>query len=416
MDFLKPTTRLQILPIALGADPPYSDLMARVVLKPGVERRLKNVYLWIFNNQIDFVEDLTENGDIVDVYSSKNRPIGVGYYNRHSLISVRILAFGPAEINPDFFRHRITAAIERRRSITAASTAYRAIYSEADFLPGLIVDRYDRWLSVQTLTLGVDRLLDHIVPVLVDMFEPDGIILRNDSPFRQREGLESRVDIAYGSIPETLEIEEHGARFGVDLRHGQKTGFFFDQRTNRALCRQLAHGRRALDCFCYSGGFSINAALGGAVSVTSVDESADALEHVAQNAARNGVEPIVSTIMADCFSMLRDLHAEEERFDLIILDPPAFVKSKEKLSQAVKGYKEINLSAMKLLNPGGILITCSCSYQLSQIDFLNTITAAARDARRLCHIRYLTGQAEDHPILLTMPETQYLKCAILEVL
>ncbi len=390
--------------------------MARLYLKPGVERRLKNVYLWVFNNQVAAVEDLTENGDIVEVFSSKNRPVGVGYYNRHSLISVRMLSFGPQEIPPDFFRDRITRALERRTTLLPDCTACRLVYSEADLLPGLIVDRYDRFLSVQALTLGMDRLTERILPDLIETLQPSGIVLRNDSPFRAREGLDQYVRVAYGDVPDLVEIVENDARFCVDLRRGQKTGFFFDQRTNRHICRSLSRGRRVLDCFSYSGGFSINAALGGAVSVLAVDESADALALVADNAARNGLESIVDTRKADCFDLLRSLFTAGERFDLIVLDPPAFVKSKEKLAEAVRGYKEINLSAMKLLNPGGILITCSCSYQLSQVDFLNTITAAARDARRLCHVRSLSGQADDHPVLLTMPETQYLKCAVLEVL
>lgn len=408
--------RYGILPFAFLTEQRYSDSMARVYLKPGIERRLRHVYLWIFNSQIDHVEDLDENGDLVEIYSSKDAFVGVGYYNRHSLIAVRILSFEPTEINSEFFISRLQIALHRRLTALTESTTCRAVYSEADLLPGLIVDRYGDYLSVQALTLGIDRLIDRILPALIETFNPGGIVLRNDSPFRKREGLDTFVSVAHGEIPETVEIYENTARFGIDLLHGQKTGFFFDQRNNRALCRSLSSNRRVLDCFCYSGGFSINGALGGATSVLAVDDSEDALRLVNDNAARNNVDSIIATRKADCFTLLRDLYRDRERFDLIVLDPPAFVKSKEKLREAIRGYKEINLSAMKLLNPGGILITCSCSYQLSQVDFLNMITSAARDAHRLCHVRHLTGQAEDHPVLLTMPETSYLKCAVLEML
>ncbi|MBD3403895.1 methyltransferase domain-containing protein [candidate division GN15 bacterium] len=389
--------------------------MVRLLLKPGIERRLKNVYLWIFNNQIERVEDLQNNGDLVEIISSKGRPVGIGYFNRHSLIAVRVLSFQSETIDQAFFHQRISRAIERRARLSPNATSGRIVFSEADLLPGLIVDRFGPYLSVQLLTLGMERLWPIIEPVLVELLRPEAIVLRNDSPAREREGLDRKVEIAHGEVPDVVEIDEYGLKFGVDMRGGQKTGFFFDQRDNRRICRNLAANGRVLDCFSYTGGFALNAARGGAVSVLAVDESDEALQLLERNAARNNLDGI-TTRRADCFVLLRELQKSGERFDLIILDPPAFVKSKEKLREAVRGYKEINLSAMKLLSPGGILISCSCSYQLSPVEFLNMITSAARDARRLCHLREFTTQAPDHPVLLTMPETQYLKCAVLEMI
>jgi 23S rRNA (cytosine1962-C5)-methyltransferase len=266
------------------------------------------------------------------------------------------------------------------------------------------------------LTLGIEKLSAQIIEALANVLNPKGILLRNDSPAREREGLQQKVELAYGEIPDKVVIDEYGLKFQVDLKSGQKTGFFFDQRENCQMVRNIARDKRVLDCFCYSGGFALNACQGGATSVLAVDESESALQLARTNSELNGFGGKVTVLQADCFEKLRDLHNRGEKFDLIILDPPAFVKSKEKLGEALKGYKEINLSAMKLLTPEGILVTCSCSYQLSEQDFLKMLRSAARDSKRSFKLLKFTSQAPDHPVLLSMPETKYLKSAFLQAL
>ncbi len=390
--------------------------MGKVYLKEKEERRIKAGHLWIFNNEIASLEELQENGEIVDIYTWQQKFLGRGYYNRHSLIAVRLLTYQKETIDADFFSTRIQQAIQYRKKLYPELDSCRLVYSEGDLLPGLIVDKYADYLSVQLLTLGMEKLSALILKSLIELLNPKGIILRNDSPSREREGLEQKVEVIQGEIPERVIIDEYGLKFQVDLRAGQKTGFFFDQRENRRLVRELAQDKKVLDCFCYSGGFSLNALKGGATSVLAEDESESALELLRSSAESNRFSERVTIEQGNCFQMLRDFASQKITFDLIILDPPAFMKSKEKLAEGMKGYKEINLSAMKLLSPEGILVTCSCSYQLSAEDFLKTIRAAARDARRSLKLLNFTTQAPDHPVLLAMPETQYLKCAFLQAL
>lgn len=390
--------------------------MGRVYLKEKEEGRIQAGHLWIFNNEIASVEDLQENGELVEIHSWQQKFLGQGYYNRHSLIAVRVLSRVKGPIDVKFFANKISQAALRRKKIYPDSDSYRLIYSEGDLLPGLVVDKYGDYLVAQFLTLGIERLSDLVLKSLIEIISPKGILLRNDTPSREREGLEQEVKVAWGEVPEVVEIDEGGLKYKVDLRAGQKTGFFFDQKENRRLVSQLSQGKRVLDCFCYSGGFAINAGRGGAVSVLAIDESEEALDLVRTNARLNGFSDRVETLAGDAFEKLRDLQKGKKLYDLIILDPPAFVKSKERLGGGMKGYKEINLSAMKLLAREGILVTCSCSYQLSWEDFLKTIRAAARDAKRSFKMLYFTTQAPDHPILLAMPETQYLKCVFLQAL
>ena len=390
--------------------------MGKDYLKEKEERRVKAGHLWIFNNEIASLEELHENGEIVDIFTWGQKFVGRGYYNRHSLIADRLLTYEKQAIGPDFFSSRIQQAIQYRKNLYPELDSYRLIYSEGDLLPGLIVDKYADYLSVQFQTLGMERFSALILASLIELLNPKGIILRNDSPSREREGLEQKVEVVHGEIPERVMIDEYGLKFQVDLRAGQKTGFFFDQRENRRLIRELSQDKKVLDCFCYSGGFGLNALKGGATSVLAVDESESALELVRSSAEVNRLSERITTQPGDCFQVLRDLVKKKMSFDLIILDLPAFVKTKEKLSEGMKGYKEINLSAMKLLSKEGILVTCSCSYQLSAEDFSKTLRSAARDARRSFKLLNFTTQAPDHPILLAMPETQYLKCAFLQAL
>lgn len=394
----------------------YYSHMPKIILKPKEERRVLAGHLWVFNNEIASIEDLQENGEIVDIYSWGQKFIARGYYNRHSLISARILTYQKEEIDSAFFAKRIRRAYHFRQQLYPGLDSYRLFFSEADLLPGLIVDKYQDYLVAQFLTLGIEKLSAQIIEALTEVFNPQGILLRNDSPTREREGLEQKVEVIYGEVPDELVIDEYGLKFQVDSKSGQKTGFFFDQRENRQIVRNMSKDKKVLDCFCYSGGFALNACQGGANSVLAVDESEPALELVRANADLNGFAGRVTAIQADCFEKLRDLQKRGEKFDLVILDPPAFVKSKEKLGEALKGYKEINLSAMKLLSPEGIIVTCSCSYQLSEEDFLKMLRSSARDSKRTFKLLNFTTQTPDHPILLSMPETKYLKCAFLQAI
>jgi 23S rRNA (cytosine1962-C5)-methyltransferase len=388
--------------------------MSALILKPTEDRRIRAGHLWVFSNEIAQVRDLGENGELVDVVSARGRFLGRAYYNKHSLIAARILTTRHEEIDRSFFLARFTKAVEYRAETLGPSRSGRMVFAESDLLPGLIVDKYESWLVVQFLTLGMERLREMVLSALVEVFSPEGILVRNDSPFRRLEALDEEVAVVYGSLPDHVEIEEAGARFTVDLRSGQKTGFFFDQRDNRTVARKLAAGRRVLDCFCYSGGFSISAAIGGAASVFAVDDSQAALDLLSRNAELNDVSGSISNCKADCFSFLREQITSGNRYDLIILDPPAFVKSKSQLKAALAGYREINLSAMKLLAPDGILLTCSCSQNLSVPAFEDVLRAAAHDAQVRLRRRAFLSQAADHPILQAMPETEYLKGFVLQ--
>jgi 23S rRNA (cytosine1962-C5)-methyltransferase len=388
--------------------------MGELRLKPKEDRRIRAGHLWVFSNEIAELREPGENGDIVDVLSDRGKFLGRAYYNKHSLIAARILTWQREDIDLAFFVKRLKQAQEYRRQVLGDSRSGRMVYSESDLLPGLIVDKYEKYLVVQMLTLGMERLRPMVLEALIEVFAPEGVILRNDSSYRKLETLQEAVEVVHGIVPETVEIDEAGVRISVDPHHGQKTGFFFDQRDTRAEVRRLADGRRVLDCFCYSGGFSINAVVGGAMTVTSVDSSANALETVMTNAELNGVGNRVKVQREDCFDFLRRQVAERVKYDLIVLDPPAFVKSKAQLKAAIAGYRDINLSAMKLLPPGGILVTCSCSQNLPTITFQELLRSAARDTHTQFRQRAFITQAADHPILHAMPETQYLKCFVLE--
>ncbi len=388
--------------------------MGEIRLKPKEDRRIRAGHLWVFSNEIAEVREPGENGDLVDVVSDRGKFLGRGYYNKHSLIAARILTSKRTDIDKAFFVKRIRNAAAHRKNTLGEIRSCRMVYSEGDLLPGLIVDKYENYLVAQLLTLGMERLRPLLLEALIEVFSPDGILLRNDSSYRKLETLQEAVEIVHGRVPEIVEIDEAGVKIAVDPHHGQKTGFFFDQRETRAAVRLLANGRRVLDCFCYSGGFSINAAMGGATSVVAVDSSANALETVTKNAELNGVGDKINVTREDCFEFLRQQVESREQFDLIVLDPPAFVKSKAQLKAAVAGYRDINISAMKLLSPGGILVTCSCSQNLVTTAFQELLRSAARDGHVQFRQRAFITQSSDHPILHAMPETQYLKCFVLE--
>ena len=370
---------------------------------------------WVFSNEIAGIDGERLPGAPAEVYSHGGKLIGTGYYNPRSLIAVRLLAPGRADIDaPAFYLERLQRALDVRRTLYPGLETYRVVHGEGDFLPGLVVDKYGGYLSIQLLSWGMDARREPIVEALVELFRPAGIVARNDVAVRSLEGLDERVEILYGDIPDEVEIEEHGLRFRVNLTAGQKTGHFLDQKENHLLLKEISPGREVLDCFCYSGSWGVHAAHFGARGVTCVDISERAIGLARENAALNGLDSHIDFEVADVFDRLRTLKGEARSFDLIVLDPPAFVKSKKALREAEKGYLTINRRALDLLRPGGYLITCSCSYHMEREMFRELLAAAARQAGTSMRLVTVRSQAPDHPVLLHVPETEYLKCVVLQ--
>ncbi len=389
--------------------------MLKIVLGKGEDHRIRGGHPWVFSNEIREVRGEKSPGVAAGVYTAGGDFLGTGYYNPRSLIAVRLLAKEHADIDSaDFYRERIERAFAYRRIIYPELTTFRAVYGEGDFLPGLVVDRYGDFLSVQFLTQGIDCRRALISEVLTEIFHPHGIVARNDAAVRTLEGLKETVEVLSGDIPDTIEMLEHGLRFRVDLLSGQKTGHFLDQKENHLLLEKIACGKEVLDCFSYSGSWGVHAAAFGATHVTCLDISERAISLARVNAAMNGLEGCMTFETVDVFDRLRSLKGQGRSFGVIVLDPPAFVKSRKSLKEAEKGYLTINRRAMELLARGGYLITCSCSYHMERELFRNLLARAAQQAGRAMRIVEVRSQAPDHPVLLTVPETEYLKCFVLQ--
>lgn len=387
----------------------------RCFLKKDKEKPIEGRHPWIFSGAIDRIDDDYETGDIVKVYSYQDKFLGTGYLNPRSQIAIRILDFEDIEITPTFFSRRIQQAIElRSRYIGSDTNAYRVVHSEGDFLPGLVVDRYGDYLVLQCLTAGMERWKEHFVEILKKEMPVKGIFEKDDTDLRDLEGLSKRVGLLWGeNPPDYAEILENGLKFVVDIHGGQKTGFFLDQRQNRKLVADCSKGRRVLNCFSYTGGFSVYAAKGGAVETVSVDSSETAINTAKVNFERNGLPFMDSQFVEeDVFQYLRQSRQE---FDMIILDPPAFCKNKHQINQASRGYKDINLYALKKLSSRGLLYTCSCSSFISPDLFQKIIFGAAKDAKRNLRILTKTSHPVDHPINICHPEGEYLKGLLCEV-
>ncbi len=389
---------------------------AVVRLKRGRHKRVAAGHPWIFKGEVEQITGEYSPGDTVHVIDHRGRFLGKGYINPRSQIIVRMLTNRDEAIDVDFFRRRLERAWAHRQRLLPDTTACRVVFGEADFLPGLIVDKFGDILSVQALALGIDRWLSEITTILVDLLQPRGIYERNDVPVRELEGLEQRKGYLYGEFDPRLVIEENGLKIAVDVAEGQKTGYFLDQRENRRAVRAYAKGARVLDCFSNVGGFALNAIAGGAREVLAVDASAEALAAAEQNAELNGMADRLRVRAGNAFDILRELEAAKERFDLIILDPPAFAKNKASLEGAVRGYKEINLRALRMIPEGGFLVTCSCSYHMQPELFKAVVADAAYDAKRRLRLIEERAQGVDHPIVVGYDESHYLKCHIYEVL
>ncbi len=376
--------------------------------------RVASGHPWIFSSDVVDRGEAAP-GDAVRVHlasanGSPRRFLGTAHYSSLSQITLRLLSGAQEPIDRTFFLRRLTAAIAHRERVVEGSDAYRLVFSEADLLPGLMVDRYGPYLVIQTLSQGMERARDLIVHCLTELLAPAGIIARNDASVRKREGLALETLVLSGEVPERVPIHTNGLTLEADLLHGQKTGVYLDQRENYLAAARWARGR-VLDCFTSTGGFALHAA-SKAESVEAIDSSTPALAIAASNARANGIENIQFR-QADVFEFLAGI---ERRYAMIVLDPPAFAKSRKALDDAVRGYKEINLRALRLLEPGGVLVTCSCSHHLGEATLLQVVAEAALDAGKTLRVIERRTQAADHPILLTVPETHYLKCLILEVL
>lgn len=393
---------------------------AIVTLKKGEGRMLKSGGLWIFDNEIGSVSGGFENGDIVAVHDFDGYGLGKGFINQNSKIRVRMLTRNHSqEIDDAFLRMRVQNAWDYRKKVSDTGSC-RIIFGEADFLPGLVVDKFSDVLVVQSLALGIDRLKERILTLLKEVLAGDGIVIRgvyerSDAKVRRQEGMELYKGFVGEPFDTNVEIEENGVHYMVDVKDGQKTGFFLDQKYNRRAIQRLSQDARVLDCFTHTGSFALNAGLGGARSVLGVDASESGVEQARLNARLNGMEDRVKFICRDVFELLPELEGKGEKFDVLILDPPAFTKSRNSVKNAVKGYREINLRAMKLVRDGGFLATCSCSHFMTYELFTQTIHQAARNVhKRLRQVEYRT-QAPDHPILWAAEESYYLKFYIFQV-
>jgi 23S rRNA (cytosine1962-C5)-methyltransferase len=385
-------------------------------LASGKDARLLSGHPWIYRSEIARVEGEGEPGAIARVLDIRGKFLGQATVNLKSQIAGRLLSREDESIDAGFLERRLREAVSRCGRSLGGPDACRLVYGEGDHLPGLIADRYGDVVVLQILTAGMERLREPLLAALRIVVEPRAIFERNDALPRRLEGLELRKGFAFGGGETGVWIQEGNLRFFVEVAEGQKTGFFLDQRESRQVVQRLARGREVLDCFCYSGGFALSAAAGGAVWVTGIDLSAEALAWARRSAEHNGLAARCTFIAGNAFDELRTFDRGGRRFGLLVLDPPAFTKGKETLAGALRGYKEINLRAMKLLAPGGILVTCSCSYHVDAPTFLEMLRSAAADAHREFRLLEFRTQASDHPILLAAKETQYLKCVILEAL
>lgn len=391
---------------------------AVLVLKKREERRLRSGHLWVFSNEVDTARTpLTElqPGQPVVVESATGKPLGSGYANPHSLICARLVSRDPAQrLDRSLLVHRLNIALGLRQRIYDRPF-YRLVFSEGDALPGLVVDRFDDVLSVQLNTAGMEAVREDIVSALEKVLRPRGILLRNDSPMRGLEGLESYVE-AVGDVPDSVQVEENDTRFEVDLRAGQKTGWFYDHRDNRRHVQDLVRGHarsgegpRVLDVFSYVGGWGLQAAVAGSREVVCVEVSAAALDRAEHNAGLNGVAERTRFIEGDAFEALKALRADNERFDIVVLDPPAFIKRRKDVKSGLEGYRRINQAAMQLLGKDGLLVSASCSYHLRREQLLETLQGSARHLDRRAQVLHQGHQAADHPIHPAIPETEYLK-------
>ena len=389
---------------------------ARLTLRRNQDRRVRAGHPWVFSNEIERLEGNPAPGGLVEVQDHRGAFLGRAYYNAHSLIAARLLTRGRDEIDADFFVKRIERALRLRESMMPGERVGRVVFGEADLLPGLVVDRYGDYLAVQVLTLGIEVRQELVREALERTLAPRGVVRVADASVRTLEGLPLVRETWWGEVPERLEVEFEGFRVEADLLHGQKTGLFLDQRMNRRRAEARARGRRVLDAFCYQGEWTLHALRGGASEVLALDASAPALAAAGRNLERNGFAGGATLRRGDAFDVLRDLERAGERFGVVVLDPPALIKSRRAVAAGARAYRELNRAAMALLDEEGVLVTCSCSHHLDDSMFRQVLLESARAARRPMRVLDWAGEAPDHPQLLAVPETHYLKCGVLQAL
>ena len=391
----------------------FLNTQATCTLYPGKEKRVYQAQTWIYRSEVAKADAAAQPGDVVRVSAANGTFLGQAFYNPRSQMTLRLLTRSEAPVDEAFIRSRIRRAIDYRRRF-ADLRSCRLIYSESDGLPGLVADAFGPVIVIQIMCLGMDRYRDTIVSALNEELRPEAVYERSDAPVRRLEGLEETAGLLSGALPADILMLENGIRFRVDVEHGQKTGYFLDQKENRAAIAPFVRGAETLDCFTHTGAFALHAAHYGAKRVTAVDISEEALETARGNAALNGFENI-DFVCANAFDWLKAQSMTDTRYDVVILDPPAFTKTRATVDAARRGYKEINLRGLKLTRDGGYLVTCSCSQHMQRDEFVRVILEAARDAHvRLTQVE-LRSQGRDHPILPSMPETEYLKCGIFRV-
>lgn len=394
-----------------------SDLLL-LTLKAGEEKRLLGGHAWVFSNELKAVPKDVEPGVLAVLETAKGRKLGVGYYNHRSLISFRLLSRTPASVDRAFFIELFEAARAYRERHVPGESSYRLCYGESDGIPGLIVDKFADVLVIQSNAAGIERLLPVIVEALNVLFEPQGIYLRSNSHLRKLEGLVPEDRLLSGDVPERIVIEERGLRFTVGVKEGQKTGFYFDQRDNRAALAPYFPSRNVLDLHCFSGAFALNAAKHGAARVLGLDSSSDAIALAQENARLNNLTEKCEFDSGDAADLLAAFGEKRQTFvpDMILLDPPSFAASKKHLPAALRAYSRLNASALRVLSSGGLLATSTCSHHVSRAKFVEMLRIAAEKAGKRVRRLELRGQAKDHPVLLSMPETEYLHFALLEVM
>ena len=390
--------------------------MAKVFVTNGRQKKLILGHPWVYGNEIDRVEGACSDGDAVEVVDFRGRTVGTGVYNSHSLLRVRLLTGKGGAITPELIAERVRAACRYRDYVLSrpGTDCCRLIFGEADRLPGVICDRYGGVVVLQVLALGMEKYTQVIADTLLECVKPDCLLLKNDDPLREKEGMDCFVRVLHGEMPGEVIVHENGIALEMDPAGGQKTGGFLDQKDNHLYLRQFCVGKRVLDCFSYAGGFALNAAAAGAREVTAVDISEAAVSLIRRNAQLNGAE--INAVCANCFDYLREQVRAKERYDVIVLDPPAFTKAKANMASACRGYKEIALSAMRLLPAGGVLATHSCSYHMPEDTFVNTVLSAAQDLNRRVRVITLRRQDIDHPVLAGYPESHYLKSLWLQMM
>ena len=389
-------------------------MASKVYLIPGKEKRVYSRHPWVFRSDIHHTEGPCAPGDVVSIYSDKGRFLAKAFYNPNSQIALRILTWQDEEIDRAFIFRRVHDAVEYRRSF-ADLRSCRLSFAESDRLPALIADVFGSTVVIQCMSLGMERFKQDVIDAIVEEIHPDGIWERDDIPVRKLEGMEMKTGLLYGNVPDRVEMTENGIRFLVDVKEGQKTGFFLDQKENRAAIAPFVKNKKVLDCFTHTGSFALHAAHYGAADVTGVDISDYACEFATENARLNGFGDNVRFIAANAFDLLSEQSKAGQKYDVIVLDPPAFTKTRSAVESALRGYKEINLRAMKMVVPGGYLISCSCSQHVTPDLFKKMIQDAAYDARVSLRQVEFRSQGKDHPILPAAPETEYLKCGIYQV-